>query len=231
MTLVIFAIVGYELYNQLRTDAILDDAPATDQNITQQDTPYISPIDFDKIKKDNADIYAWIKIDDTCVNYPIVQRTNDNAYYLRRDFTGTFDWNGCIFTENYNSLTFNDKVTAVYGHNIKSGTMFGDLIKYSDKEYFDSHGSMTVYLPDCQKEYTLVAAVTFDNRHLLHYNDYNDSQQFDNLTYQLLNTRNLSTVIADDAKINSDDRLVILSTCYYNQKDKRFLVIWKQKEN
>lgn len=238
VTLLIVALVGIRWYNDYRAQKIIDavqSAPEpepTPEPEPEAEAPaaYVSPIDFAELRAGNPDIYAWIRINDSCVDYPIVQRTGDNGYYLRRDFTGKSDWNGCIFTEDYNTLTFNDKVSVVYGHNIYSGKMFGDLIKYTDRAYFDSHDSMTVYLPDGEKSYTLVAAVTFDDRHLLHYSDYTDPAQFDNLVYQLKNTRNLTTVLSETEDIGSDDRLVILSTCYYNQKDKRFLVVWKETE-
>lgn len=228
VSLLIVALIGFQWYNHMRTKDIVDSVQTTPEPDKEEKQEYVSPIDFASLKAQNSDIYSWIKIPGTCVDFPIVSRAGDNSYYLRRDFTGAFDWNGCIFTENYNSLTFEDKVTVIYGHNIKSGTMFGDLIQYTDREYFNANDSMTIYLPDGQKEYTLVAAVTFDNRHLLHYNDYNDPEQFESLAYQLLNTRNLTTTVADGAVIDKDDRLVILSTCYYNQKDKRFLVIFKE---
>ncbi len=237
LTLTIAVMLGVKWYNGRQQSDILEEMapkPTPDDEMSppvSDSAPYVSPVDFNALKAQNPDIYSWIRINGTCVDYPIVQRAGDNSYYHRRDFMGNHEWNGCIYTEDYNSLDFNNKVTVVYGHNIYSGKMFGDLIKYTDPEYFEQNSKMTVYLPDCEKKYELFGAITFDNRHLLHYNDYDGvAEQFDQLIDTLKNTQNLTSVISDDVTIDSDDRVVILSTCYYNQKDKRFLVVWRETE-
>ena len=232
LTLTIVLLVGFKWYNGRTQDDIIEQVapdPEPTPPVTEKEE-YVSPVNFSQLHAQNPDIYAWIRINNTCVDYPIVQKTGDNSYYHRRDFLGNHSWNGCIYTEDHNSLDFNDKVTVVYGHNIYSGKMFGDLINYTDPEYFKENSEMTVYLPDCEKKYQLYGAITFDNRHLLYYNNYNIPTEFDQLVDTLTNTKNQTSVISEDVTIDSDDRLVILSTCYYNQKDKRFLVVWREME-
>ena len=237
LTLTIAVMLGVKWYNGKQQSEIIGQTSPQPTPDTQpsppvsEKEPYVSPVDFAALKQKNPDIYSWIRINGTCVDYPIVQRAGDNNYYHRRDFMGNHEWNGCIYTEDYNSLDFNNKVTVVYGHNIYSGKMFGDLINYTDAEYFKQNSKMTVYLPDGEKHYELFGAITFDNRHLLHYNDYDGVEsEFLQLIDTLKNTKNLTSVISDDVTIDGDDRVVILSTCYYNQKDKRFLVVWRETE-
>ena len=67
----------------------------------------------------NPDIYAWIKIPETNVDYPIVQSSDDNGYYLNHDIYGEKKAEGTIFTENYNTKTFEDPNTVIYGHDRK----------------------------------------------------------------------------------------------------------------
>ena len=203
-----------------------DPAPSVSE---EEQEPYISPIDFAGLQGQNSDIYAWIRIDGTCVDDPIVQRVSDNSFYLRRNFLGNYSYYGCIFTENYNTLTFEDPITVVYGHNILDGDMFGDLIHYTEEDYFNAHNQMTVYLPTGEKHYQLMAAVPFDNRHLLYRTDHTDPATFTGLVDELLNVQDPAAVIADGAEIQPGDKLVILSTCYYNNKSKRFLVIFKEE--
>lgn len=232
LTLTIVVLVGLRWYNGRVQDDVVEQVappPVTQTPPVEEGKEYVSPVNFAELDKQNPDIYAWIRINDTCVDYPIVQRAGQNSYYHRRDFLGNSSWNGCIYTEDHNALDFNDKVTVVYGHNIYSGKMFGDLINYTDPAYFKKNSEMTVYLPDCEKKYELYAAIVFDNRHLLYYNDYDDPVQFNELIGTLSDT-NLTSVIADGVTVDGDDRLVILSTCYYNQKDKRFLVVWRETE-
>lgn len=232
VTLLILLLVGQEAYRYWKSGQS-EPAPAPTPEVTlppeEEKDPYVSPIDFTTLQSQNSDIYAWLKVEGTCVDDPIVQRTTDNSFYLRRNYLGKYSYYGCVFTENYNTLTFEDPITVVYGHNILEGEMFGDLIRYTDEEYFNAHDQMTVYLPTGEKNYTLVAAVPFDNRHLLYRTDHSDPETFQTLADELLSVEDPAAVIREGAEITSGDKLVILSTCYYNIKSKRFLVIFKEE--
>ena len=97
-------------------------------------------VDFADLQANtNEDIYAWICIPDTAIDYPILQHPTDNTYYLNYNLDGSRGYPGCIYTEDYNARDFSDPVTVLYGHNMKNGTMFAGLHKYGDSEYMDSH--------------------------------------------------------------------------------------------
>lgn len=89
------------------------------------------------LRQINEDLYGWITIEGTAINYPIVQG-EDNDYYLDHAYTGDFLPNGSIFVDyrNHTSITKNYN-TVVYGHNITSGAMFHDITKFFKDEYFD----------------------------------------------------------------------------------------------
>ena len=78
-----------------------------------------NPIDFDSLTAQYPDIYAWIRIPGTKVDYPIVQREGDNGYYLNHTIDGKKKTEGSIYTEDYNSKDFGDANTVIYGHNMK----------------------------------------------------------------------------------------------------------------
>ena len=83
--------------------------------------------DFRALKAQNPDIYAWLYIPGTDINYPVCQSTND-VYYLTHNTQGGLDANGALYTESaYNGKGFTDPVTVIYGHNMRSGKMFGNL--------------------------------------------------------------------------------------------------------
>ena len=94
-----------------------------------------NPIDFDSLTAQYPDIYAWIRIPGTRVDYPIVQRGRDNGYYLNHTIDGKKKTEGSIYTEDYNSKDFGDANTVIYGHNMKNGSMFKTLHKYKDKQF------------------------------------------------------------------------------------------------
>ena len=97
-------------------------------------------VDFADLQENtNGDIYAWIHIPDTKIDYPVLQHPTDNSYYLNHNLDGSRGYPGCIYTEDYNKKDFTDPNTVLYGHNMKNGTMFAGLHKYGDSEYLEEH--------------------------------------------------------------------------------------------
>lgn len=103
-------------------------------------------IDWEQLK--DCNVVGWIKIGND-VDYPIVQG-EDNNYYLRHLYDGSYNANGSIFMSCYNNPNFTDSNTIVYGHNMHSGVMFGSLKDYLDANY-DSNKEFYIYLPDGTK--------------------------------------------------------------------------------
>lgn len=99
---------------------------SNDVNIENDGQEKDSSIDFGKLKEINSDVVGWIKINETNIDYPIVQK-NDNDYYLNKNFYNKDDRTGAIFLDYKNKSDFTDVNTVIYGHNIKRGTMFADL--------------------------------------------------------------------------------------------------------
>ncbi len=191
------------------------------------EVPYVSPIDFDKLHEENPDIFAWIDIPETVVNYPILNREGDNEYYLRRNMHGNYDSDGVLFVEDYNNLDFNDPVTIIYGHNLQSGGMFGQLQKvYSDPESFQDNNTVNVYLPNETKVYQIFAAVPYSTKHILYYNNFSDAEVFDRFMTDIKETRGLNATIDDSVVVSADDNVLILSTCLETfSSDSRYLVL------
>lgn len=104
-----------------------------------------SPIDFDKLKETNSDVVAWIKIDGTTIDYPVMQKS-DNSYYLTKNFYNENDRTGSIFLDYKNKKDFTDKNTVIYGHNIKRGTMFADLVDIYNGTFGDNI-EINIYTP------------------------------------------------------------------------------------
>ncbi|HIW21126.1 MAG TPA: class B sortase [Candidatus Dorea intestinavium] len=189
------------------------------------------PINFDELKAINPDIYGWVNIAGTEIDYPILQSETDNNYYLRRNSAGEHSIPGCIFTENYNKKDFTDFNTMVYGHYMTDNTMFGRLISYRDQAFFDSHPEITIYLPDKKLTYEIFAAVQYDDRHIMESFDFNDP--FGRLGYieSLKNARSMSNVVKNDVEVNEDSHLITLSTCVPEVETDRFLVVGVLKED
>ncbi|MBQ8337829.1 MAG: class B sortase [Oscillospiraceae bacterium] len=197
-----------------------------------EDEPYVSPVDFDALKKTSEDVHAWLTIPKTDISYPVAQSQTNDAFYLKRALDGSYSINGTLFTEHlYNSTDFEDPVTAIYGHDMKSGAMFGLLQEcYSDKASFQEHREIIVYCPDKELHYEVFAAVPYSKRHILHYyNSFKEKETVDEFLDEVYNVRAFGANFASDIEVGSEDKLLILSTCLKGDISRRYLVIARLK--
>ena len=135
--------------------------------VVEEQEPVECPVDFAQIIEECPDCYAWIRIPDTNIDYPIVQSPSDNTFYLDHNSYGDYEYAGAIFTENLNAKDFTDPNTVIYGHNMKNGSMFQNLHLFEDRAFMEEHPTFEIYLPDKILTYQVFAAYNYDDRHLL----------------------------------------------------------------
>ncbi len=181
------------------------------------------PVNFKKLKKANPDIYAWINIPNTVIDYPILQSEESNSYYLDHTVNGNRSAYGSIYTEDYNNKDFSDFNTVIYGHNMKNGTMFGSLKKFRDSSFFEKNRYINVYLENRILKYEIFAACTWDNKHILANNDFLLEEERSDYIERIFNVRDMNSQIKKDLEVTSEDKIITLSTCMNNKK-KRFIV-------
>lgn len=188
---------------------------------------YSSPVDFETLWDMNPDIYAWLYIPDTEINYPILQRDGDDGFYLKHGSDGKSNAAGAVFTESaYNGKEFSDPATAIYGHHMKSGAIFGNLqALYSTPEGVKAHQDITVYLPERELHYRVFAAVPFDMRHVLYYHDFSDPEQFQAFLDEVFSVRSINASFDEETEAAAGDQLLILSTCLQGNSKRRYLVL------
>ena len=187
-------------------------------------------LDWAALKAKNKDIYAWIYIPGTKVDYPVLQHPTSNSYYLDYNLDGTKGYPGCIYTENYNSKDFTDPHTVLYGHNMKNGTMFGTLHNYEDQDtFFGEDHYIFIYTEENVYVYLIFAAYDFDAIHLLANYDLSNEkvyEQYINNIFKVKNTSKRVANIRDDVEVTKDDRIITLSTCTKGGNENyRFLVV------
>jgi len=190
---------------------------------------YVCPIDFEALQKQNKDIYAWLEIPGTDISYPVLQHSKDDSYYLNHGESGKYDERGALFTEKtYNGTDFEDPVTAIYGHRIKSGKFFGKLQQlYTDD--FEKYRELVIYTPEQEIHYQVFAAVAFSNRHILYYYDrFQDSRMMADFVKDLNAVRSIGSYVDKSVEIENTDQLLVLSTCLQGDRTCRFLVVGKK---
>lgn len=183
-----------------------------------------NPINFKSLKKGNSDIYAWIKIDNTNVDYPIVQSyEEDDYFYLNHNVEKKFDINGAIYTEKHNKTDFSDPNTVIYGHDMLDGSMFRTLHKFRDEKFFKENEFIYIYLEGHILKYRIFAAYKWDDRHILNSYDFSDPQVFDEYLEEIKNPKSLM-VNKRDVDLTTSDKIITLSTCIGTESNYRYLV-------
>lgn len=174
-----------------------------------------SPIDFASLASLCPDAYAWIRIPNTTIDYPIVQYGGDDQnYYLTHSAEKQSNRAGAIFTQSYNAKDFSDPVTVVYGHNwAGTSVMFTPLHQYEDRSYFDQHRDLYIYTPSGTLTYRVFAAYRTDDSHILLNHDFSDSSVFQAYLQQVESMRSMSTNVTDDVTLDGTSRILVLSTC------------------
>ena len=123
-----------------------DETVSTESGETEL-VPAGPAVNFTELTSINDDCVAWICIEGTAVNYPVVQGS-DNSYYLKHLFNGKWNSAGCIFLDSRVSDVISDRHSIIYGHHMKDGTMFSGLTKYKKQDYYDAHPEGLLITPE-----------------------------------------------------------------------------------
>ncbi len=188
-----------------------------------------NPIDFDAIQAQNPDVCAWIQIDGIeVVDYPIMQSAAeaDDNFYLDHDINGASKRAGSIYIQKLNSKDFDDPNTLIYGHNMLNGTMFGQLKKFRNKDFFNQNRNIYIYTPGHILKYEIVSAFVYDDRHILNSFNFEAEDERQQFFDECLNPTSLTKQVAEGATLGADDKIITLSTCTSNDSE-RYLVIGK----
>jgi sortase B len=186
--------------------------------------------DLEALYEQNQDIIGWLQIKDTKINYPVMQTKNIPEYYLRRNFKKEQSVSGTPFldaTSDINKPTLN---WTIYGHNIKRGTMFHDLLKYDNEEFYQTHKTFTFDTINGTGTYEIVAAyytqiytTEYDGFKYYHYNGITSSAM---LKEFIAGSKALA--LYDTGVTVENEQVLTLSTCAYQVEDGRFVVVAKK---
>lgn len=179
-----------------------------------------------ELKSQNADFIGWIKINDTNINYPVMQSSTP-IFYLRKNFNKEYSYYGTPYISELCNTDKSDNLI-IYAHNMKNHKMFGDLEKYKSKDFYNSHRYIQFDTLNNKVTYEIISVfkTTPNDFDYQNYTDFTNEEQF-NIFMDKCKSLSLY-----DTETNSayGDRLITLSTCEYSQKDGRLVVVAKQTE-
>lgn len=187
--------------------------PETTENpVSQEPSNEQIPPGLIDLMQQNQAVKGWITIPGTVIDYPILQNSEDNEFYLHRDLNGKKLYSGSIFLDTISTID-GPGIISIYGHHMKAGykygTMFRDITKFQDPQFFKNHQEITIYTDTQIYHYTPVLCI---------------SRKADpSLRTQPESQEDLKTYFRENYKldIQNSDKVLILITCAYNTDNAR----------
>lgn len=175
-------------------------------------------IDFKKLKSQNQDIAGWIYIRGTTIDYPIVQG-KDNEEYLHQDFNKKKSSSGTIFLDNNCKKDFTSDNNIIYGHHMKNGTMFAQLLKFREKSFLKKHNEIMIFTPDRIIHLKVISAYAQKAQNKIPVTFANDKQK----KAYIKKIESMSEQTIKTSRIN-DSHIYTFVTCSYEGEDNRTYV-------
>lgn len=205
--------------------------PTTLAAVRYPGNPYgITSSKFHQLRQQNADIVGWLKIDGL-IDEVVVQR--DNTYYLDRDYRGYHNVNGAIFLDEHCNLRTRPYTYILYGHNMKSGLMFGSLRNYENLSFYKKNPFVTFDTAYEDGRYVIFAAAQIST-------DPTD-WRFLNLNWllsssisyrsQAIKELKRFSVFTNGIEVLPEDQILLLITCVDDEKDRRLLAARRIRDN
>ena len=235
-----FSLAAYKYYDYYKDDkfnakiqnlapeikeVVLSNNDASEGNsadITEEDNSS-SKENEELLREMNNDYKMWLQIENTDINYPVVQ-TSDNEYYLNHNFQGEDNISGTIFVDYQNDIE-KDKNIVIYGHNMKNKTMFNNLIQYKDQQFFENNNAINIVKDGKLFKYEVCSVYVDNVKNLNIALAFNSKEDF--LNYA---TNEISkSLYSKDISISEEENLLTLVTCSYEYTDARTVVVAVRK--
>lgn len=203
-----------------------DETGAEEESGGEDSSAVLPVVDFEALRETGPDIIGWLNLPDTAINYPVTQ-ADDNEYYLRHLYDGTYNKTGCLFADYENQEDFSDRNTIIYGHNMRDGSMFAALNEYDGQSYFDGHPQMYLVTPGGGYVVEIFTAfVAKPSESGSDTSPWRLSFKDDGAYTTWLSEMAGRSVIETDVTVTSSDKVLTLSTCTPGGAS-RFIVMGK----
>jgi len=234
------AYLCYEITMDMRisqvTDSVRDlyyqSATASAEEAVTEPEPTVEPVlnaRFEEVIEMNADTVGWIEVNPE-ITYPIVWR--DNSFYMDHDFNGEYNEAGWIFLDERNDIYMTDDNMLIYGHNMRNGTMFGELDRYREIDYLKENPLIKIQSAweEEARNYVLIslfdASMNKSDPSYIKITNFNFELDEDKQAFvDSLCERSVYDLPFD---ATAEDQLIILVTCEYTHKNGRYLLVARE---
>ena len=217
-----------ELYDNL-IETIEKTDTEKDTMTYSQDKSFLS--DYQDLYLQNNDMVGWIKIEDTKINYPVMQSKDNPNFYLKHGFDKAYTDYGCPYIQENCDADIPSDNLIIYGHNMKDSSMFSGLMNYTDKSFWESHKTISFDTLTEKCDYEIIAAfktvVYTDSPESFKYYQFINADTGDEFNAYITKCKELALY---DTGVTAEygDKLITLSTCEYSRNNGRMVVVAKK---
>ena len=217
-----------EIYDNLIET--VEDADETQDTMSYSEYKAFLP-DYQELYMQNNDIVGWIKVEDTKINYPVMQSKDNPNFYLRHGFDKSYTVYGCPYVQENCDVDAPSDNLVIYGHHMNDNSMFAGLMKYADKSFWEKHKTIQFDTLTEKGKYEVVAAfkteVYTDSPNSFRYYDFVNADTEDDFNAYIAKCKELAIY---DTGVNAEygDKLITLSTCEYSRNNGRMVVVAKK---
>lgn len=211
---------------------ILSEVKIDKTQITEEKTERM--LKLEKLQEENVEIIGWLEIEGTSINYPVLQGT-DNDYYLTHNYKKENAIGGSLFLDKDFNLEKPSSNYLIYGHRMKNGTMFEDLINYKDESFYKEHPTIRFTTNQEDVEYEIIAVfysrVYYKSEtNVFRYYYFVDAKS-DKEFNEYVEKSKKASLYNTGKTARYGDQLLTLSTCEYSQPDGRFAIVARKAKN
>ena len=218
ISLLIFLIGFYALFDIYAVNVSAE----MDEEVASLAPTQDADVNLKELQKINPEIIAWIQLNDTKINYPIVQAKN-NTKYLTRNYRGEYATAGSIFLD-YRNNKFNDDYSLVYGHRMDGQLMFGGISLFAQRDYFKEHRNGTLYTENGNYDLEIISYSVVDiDRSTI----YNHSGNRNGKNARIIKEALSFAQQSRNVEVSKDDQIIILSTCGKDSAHYRNVILAK----
>ncbi len=232
--------VAYDIYVSRKQSTLLNEISVEQETIEEGNTIVEEEsknvktermLRLEELQKENQEIVAWIEIENTNINYPVLQCDN-NDFYMNHDYKKDYSLGGAIFLDKSYSWDPQSTNLLIYGHNMINGTMFENLLNYRDVNYYYEHPTIRFTTNSEDAQYEIFAV--FPSRTYYKYEqnvfryyyfiNANNEEEYNNF----VSNAKKSSIYDTGKTAQYGDGLITLSTCAYHTQDGKFVVVGKK---
>ena len=181
------------------------------------------------LKQENQDVVGTLEIDNTNINYPVLQG-KDNDFYMTHNYKKEKSRNGSIFLDKSYNWNMNSNNLLIYGHNLNNGTMFQELLKYENEDFYKDHPIILFTTEEEEMSFEIISIFKSKVYNVFKYYFFINPKNEEEYNYYIKNIKEKSLFnIEKIPKYGTE--LITLSTCSYHVKDGRFVVVGSKIEN